>query len=212
MKLYRHYKNKFYKYIGVAKHSETHEELVMYETMYDSAGGRSWVRPKSMFHEIIEVDGISRPRFDLVRPDIAHVTAIGPAHFESIYSIMNHCFAEWNKEALHAKLLANPKHHLCLAKIDGLAVGFKLGYALDVTAFYSWLGGVLPEFRGVGIASSLMHAQHDWCRSQGFSRVETKTMNRYREMLLTNIKHGFSVTGVEMPPSGDLKILLCKSL
>lgn len=63
---YRHYKNKLYKVIGVAKHSETLEDLVVYETLYDNKLSRLWVRPKTMFLEEVEVGGQKVPRFQLV--------------------------------------------------------------------------------------------------------------------------------------------------
>lgn len=66
--IYKHYKNKDYRIIGVARHSETLEELVVYQALYDSPqfGMNSiWVRPKSMFLEEIELNGIKVPRFQL---------------------------------------------------------------------------------------------------------------------------------------------------
>ncbi len=58
---YRHYKGKEYTVIGIARHSETEEELVVYRQEY---GNRSlWVRPKPMFLETVEVDGQTVPRF-----------------------------------------------------------------------------------------------------------------------------------------------------
>lgn len=64
---YRHYKGKDYIVLGVARHSETEEELVVYRTDY---GDRSlWVRPLAMFQETVEIDGYLRPRFQYVSPD-----------------------------------------------------------------------------------------------------------------------------------------------
>lgn len=58
---YRHYKGKDYLVLGVARHTETEEELVVYRTDY---GDRSlWVRPKAMFLGTVEVDGQAVPRF-----------------------------------------------------------------------------------------------------------------------------------------------------
>jgi hypothetical protein len=58
---YRHYKGKEYTVLGVARHSETEEELVVYRQEY---GDRSlWVRPKAMFLETVDVDGQPVPRF-----------------------------------------------------------------------------------------------------------------------------------------------------
>jgi hypothetical protein len=66
---YLHYKNKPYEVIGVARHSETLEELVVYRAQYDSEefGCNSlWVRPKEMFMENVEVDGKMVPRFKYI--------------------------------------------------------------------------------------------------------------------------------------------------
>jgi hypothetical protein len=63
---YRHYKGKEYLVLGVAKHSETGEELVVYRPDY---GNRElWVRPKAMFLEQVEVNGQSVPRFEYIGP------------------------------------------------------------------------------------------------------------------------------------------------
>ena len=58
---YRHYKGNEYVVIGVARHSETDEELVVYRPDYGEQ--RLWVRPKEMFLETVEVDGQQVPRF-----------------------------------------------------------------------------------------------------------------------------------------------------
>lgn len=67
--IYRHYKGKEYEVIGVARHSETLEELVVYKMLYDTpdfANGSLWVRPKSMFEEFVEFNGKSIPRFEYI--------------------------------------------------------------------------------------------------------------------------------------------------
>ena len=61
---YRHYKGNAYEVIGIARHSETDEALVVYRTLY---GDHSlWVRPLEMFMENVEVDGLTVPRFERV--------------------------------------------------------------------------------------------------------------------------------------------------
>lgn len=61
---YRHYKGNEYIVMGVARHSETDEELVVYRPDYGERG--LWVRPKEMFLESVKVDGRDVPRFDYV--------------------------------------------------------------------------------------------------------------------------------------------------
>jgi hypothetical protein len=58
---YRHYKGNEYEVLGVARHSETEEELVVYRACYGSHG--LWVRPLQMFLEAVMVDGRPVPRF-----------------------------------------------------------------------------------------------------------------------------------------------------
>jgi hypothetical protein len=65
--IYKHFKGNKYKVIAVAKHSETLEEYVVYEALYDNPKGKIWIRPRKMFEEIIERDGKKMPRFDLLK-------------------------------------------------------------------------------------------------------------------------------------------------
>ncbi|OIO51868.1 hypothetical protein AUJ78_02190 [Candidatus Peregrinibacteria bacterium CG1_02_41_10] len=66
---YQHYKGEFYEVIGIAKHSETLEELIVYRALYDSeefGENALWVRPKQMFLENVTIDGKDVPRFKYV--------------------------------------------------------------------------------------------------------------------------------------------------
>lgn len=58
---YRHYKGGEYEVLGVARHSETHEPLVVYRPLYGETGW--WVRPHAMFFGTVLVDGVRQPRF-----------------------------------------------------------------------------------------------------------------------------------------------------
>lgn len=60
---YEHYKGKKYEVIGIARHSETLEELVVYKVLYQTEGENLWVRPHHMFTEDIVVGGKKMPRF-----------------------------------------------------------------------------------------------------------------------------------------------------
>jgi cyclomaltodextrinase len=64
---YRHFKGNEYRVIGIAKHSETLEEMVVYQALYGEYG--LWVRPLSMFLETVERDGKSVQRFTYIGED-----------------------------------------------------------------------------------------------------------------------------------------------
>ena len=59
--LYRHYKGGEYQLLGVVRHSETLEPLVLYRPLGNDAG--DWVRPYAMFFEDVVIDGVRQPRF-----------------------------------------------------------------------------------------------------------------------------------------------------
>lgn len=61
---YRHYKGKEYEVLGIARHSETLEEVVVYKALYGER--QMWVRPLEMFMEEIEVDSRKVPRFSFI--------------------------------------------------------------------------------------------------------------------------------------------------
>jgi len=61
---YRHFKGKEYEVLGVARHSETEEELVVYRALYGDFG--LWVRPVCMWNETVERDGKTFRRFTYI--------------------------------------------------------------------------------------------------------------------------------------------------
>ena len=63
---YKHYKGKLYEVIGIARHSETLEELVVYRALYQNEGENLWVRPLKMFLEEVEIEGKKIPRFEFL--------------------------------------------------------------------------------------------------------------------------------------------------
>ena len=62
---YRHFKGGMYEVIGMARHSETLEDMVVYRALYGDGG--LWVRPAAMFLELVVLDGKSVPRFEKVQ-------------------------------------------------------------------------------------------------------------------------------------------------
>ncbi len=70
--IYKHFKGQLYEVIELARHSETEEDYVVYRTLY---GDRStWVRPLSMFSEMIEYEGKTTRRFEFVEDGHTEVT------------------------------------------------------------------------------------------------------------------------------------------
>ena len=66
---YRHFKGNVYRVLHIAKHSETLEDMVVYQAMYGERG--IWVRPLAMFEEVIERDGNTFRRFEEISAEEA---------------------------------------------------------------------------------------------------------------------------------------------
>ena len=134
-------------------------------------------------------------------------------HKGMLFRLYEEIFAEPVSPKVVERIGSKPRFLLLLALGDtGEPIGYKAGYEVEPGVFYSWIGGVLPACRGRGVAQALMQKQHDWCIENGYKTVRTKTMNRWRNMLLLNIRNGFDVVGTVTGADGILRIILEKNL
>jgi hypothetical protein len=65
--VYKHYKGNEYRVLAIASHSETLEKMVVYQALYGEYG--IWVRPISMWNELVDVNGVKTPRFKFLREE-----------------------------------------------------------------------------------------------------------------------------------------------
>lgn len=115
---------------------------------------------------------------------------------------------------VYEQRLKGKRHLIAVAEIDKELTGFKVGYdKFGNSSFYSWMGGVLPAFRKMGVAAALASFQENYAKEQGFDAVILKTRNRHKNMLLFALKSGFEIIEVETKvPSKENRILLKKKL
>ena len=104
--------------------------------------------------------------------------------------------------------------HCVVAEADGQIVGFKIGYDHGESSrrFYSWPGGVHPDYRSQGIGSELIRPQRAHCLNAEFLTIRSKTTNQRQGMLLLNIRHGFRIIGTYLDSRNEVKIILEKPL
>lgn len=179
--LYRHYKNKHYKYLGLVRHSETLEELALYETLYENNLGKTWVRPKELFFGKIEVNGQLIERFKPVE-----------FHFEEIVKPTETQLKKYPELKLIGRV-----DLLQVVYDQGAAVAFKGGYAETNTNFKSSLTFVLAEYQKLGIGLNLTQQQHEWCRKNKFQKVTSKVSNNNQQMIRMNLKADLLITRIE---------------
>lgn len=99
-----------------------------------------------------------------------------------------------------------------IAEIDGQVAGFKCGYPLDgsKSVFYSWLGGVLKEFRMKGVALALLKKMEARCFQSGFQWLTFKTLNQHKMMIFFALKNGFEIDQVINSEKDNRKRIIFK--
>ena len=105
------------------------------------------------------------------------------------------------------------KYLALIAEIDK-PVGFKIGYdRFKNGSFYSWMGGVLPKFRRMGVAYSLANFQEKWAAENKFSLILLKTRKKHDEMIAFSLNRGFIITEeTQIIPAEETRIWMGKSL
>jgi len=101
--------------------------------------------------------------------------------------------------------LQDGNYVILVAEFDQKPVGFKVGYDrfMDGEVFYSWMGGVIPEFRTKGIAKFLLEKMEIWCKIKGYRYLKFKTTNQHHSMIHFAINHGFHI--VDFEPKANSK-------
>jgi GNAT superfamily N-acetyltransferase len=144
---------------------------------------------------------------------VEHCGPLPAAAEAQVLALYEAIFGEAPAEKVGTRLREKPDLLTLIFEDDhARAVAYKVGYRQTADTFYSWIGGVLPECRGQGLADRLMIRQHAWAAERGYRYVETKTLNRWRKMLIINLKHGFDIVETSPGNDGALRILLRKNL
>ncbi len=99
-------------------------------------------------------------------------------------------------DSLKWRLERMPDVTVFVAEAGSRPAGFKAGYAIAQDRYYSWLGGVDPDFRRRGIAKELMSEQHNWLHGSRFRLLETHVEQDNSAMIQLNLESGPNITGL----------------
>jgi len=117
-----------------------------------------------------------------------------------------------HQKEVYETRLKEKKHLILIAYENTNPIGFKVGYHREDT-FYSWMGGIHPNFRKRGVAKALAKTQEEWAKTNGFKTITFKTRNRLKGMLIFAIKNDFNIIGFEPKESiEEYRIILRKNL
>lgn len=103
---------------------------------------------------------------------------------------------------------------ILIAFINNIPAGLKVGYnKWNDHRYYSWIGGVLPEYRNKGVARALLYEMERRAVKNGFSVLTMKTYNKFKNMLVFALRNGFVIdkAGYEIK-SGKVAIHLTKEI
>jgi ribosomal protein S18 acetylase RimI-like enzyme len=140
-----------------------------------------------------------------------HLAPIGTSIISDVWDLVQVCFDPRPDTAFYDRVNEKLRPFVVVARNGKRAVGFKLGYERTPEEFYSWLGGVHPDFRRQGVATQLMLLQHQQCRKLGYKLVTTEALNENPAMLTLNLAHKFRIVGTRVDNRG-LKILMTRNL
>jgi len=113
------------------------------------------------------------------------------------------------KNRLHSK-----NKLLLTAYINNQPVGFKIGYETTTKHhFYSWMGGVLPNFRNIGVAEELSKFQENWATKAGYQSVIIKTRLKHVAMRQFLKKQSYiKIATIPFNPEEETRLMYEKQL
>ena len=114
----------------------------------------------------------------------------------------------------YSKRLNSTTHLILTAYDDHNPIAFKIGYQRHPDgSFYSWMGGVLPNYRRKGIANNLADHQEIWAKKNGYNSIRMQTREKHKAMLALAINRGFQITNrIEKTSSSNTHIWMNKPL
>lgn len=175
---YRHYKGHDYEVIGLARHSETEEELVLYRPLY---GARDlWVRPKEMFFEQVKIEGKSVPRFQKVSPETTMqaeqpftLRKYSPEDRMQLIELWQSVFSDdppHNEPTRMIDEKLKVDDLIFLAERDSTIIGACMaGY--DGRRGWLYAVAVSPQQRRNGVGSALVRSAIDALRERGCQKI-----------------------------------------
>ena len=144
----------------------------------------------------------------------AKIDVVGLGDLPVIADLYNQMFRPTREiEFFRRRYLGRYNELLLIATLDARPVGFFLGFELKPSVYFSWLFGVLPEFRRVGVASQLMDAVHHWTAEHGYASIRLECQNQHRPIMHMAIAQGYDITGIRWDPDrGHNLVIFEKSL
>ncbi len=127
----------------------------------------------------------------------ADIHRVGPGEHDLVATLYNEVFRPPQTSDYFRRRLEGRRNTLILiAELDQKPAGFVCGYELRPTTYYSWLCGVLPDARRLGVATQLTAAEQEWARGEGYEMLRFECHNQARPMIHLAIRDGYDIVGI----------------
>lgn len=139
----------------------------------------------------------------------AKIIAIGSGEVALLADLYSQVFAPPRDEEFFRRRF-HGRHNVCLfvAMIDESHVGFAVGYELKPGSFYSWLCGVLPDGRRLGVATQLIQAQMAFAVDHEYTILRFECQNQHRPMLHLAITEGYDLVGIRYDTESGANVVI----
>jgi predicted GNAT superfamily acetyltransferase len=151
----------------------------------------------------------------MVKNSISYKTIEGipeESRYKEMGKFYSEIFEDADLEFFKQRIIEHPQICIVLAYCNDTLIGFKIGYPYSKDTFYSWIGGVITQFRRQGVATNLAINQEEYAKTNGFTKLRTKSMNQYKQMMVLNLKNEFNIISVYANTKGQTKIVFEKLL
>lgn len=127
----------------------------------------------------------------------AKIVPVGAGELKLVTELYNEVFSPRQEEEFFKRRFQG-RHNVSMmvAMVDDRPVGFTVGFELMPSTYYSWLCGVVADFRRTGIATQLIQAQQAWAQDHHYSIIRFECQNQHRPMLHVAITEGYDLIGV----------------
>jgi len=127
----------------------------------------------------------------------AKIVVVGPGEVDLITDLYNQVFSPGVDANFFSRRFEG-RHNatMMVAMIDGMHVGFIVGFELMPSTYFTWLCGVLPDFRRLRVSTQLMQALFAWAKDNEYSILRFECRNQHRPMLHVAITEGFDLVGM----------------
>lgn len=133
------------------------------------------------------------------------ITEVGPAEYPLIEVLRETILSEFGHRSLSTleEDLRGQQDILCLiAHLEGNPVGFKVGHRDRKDVYYSKSGGVLKDYRRLGLGTRMHEWQLQFAKSHGYERIWFNTFPHFKDMIRFGLRHGFLPVGIEQRELG----------